>query len=174
MIGACKGERVGTRKGIRILKKFHVGGGVSPMGIFFLCGQSFLSTWGPFFPCVGGGVSFSAWGGGGSLLGFPPITIFAGTSCCHIFYCTDIYNLPRSWKFEFFWRELFDPPKKIAPPPVPTKINNLCTPPWSTFLLLTLLSLSYNPHPGPACFPRNNLKLLKSRPPSLNPPPSKK
>ena len=35
------------------------------MEIFFLCGQSFLSMWGLFFcVCVGGGVSFSAWGRG--------------------------------------------------------------------------------------------------------------
>ena len=45
------------------------------MGVFFLCGQSFPSTWGhAIFPCGGGGgegkgVLFSAWRGGG-IIGF--------------------------------------------------------------------------------------------------------
>ena len=41
------------------------------MGVLFLCGQSFLSTWGPCHFFRVGGVSFSA-GGGGTLLGLPP------------------------------------------------------------------------------------------------------
>ena len=124
MIGACRGGYRRSPGGEHEIKKFLVGGGgVSPMGVFFLCGQSFLSSWGPchFFPF---GRSLFLHGGG--LLGLPrpPITSFCGSLLL-----PQIFIISRSWRFEFILRELFDPPKKFAPPPAPIKINNLCTPP---------------------------------------------
>ena len=62
------------------------------MGVF-LCGQSFLSTYGgamPFFPCVRGDLFFCM-GGGGHYWACPPITSFAGASCHK--------NFSRSWRF---------------------------------------------------------------------------
>ena len=62
------------------------GGGVSPMGVFFMWAVFSLHVRGgmPFFPCVwGGGVSFSAWGG--ALLGLPPHNNFCGSLFSQIF-----------------------------------------------------------------------------------------
>ena len=60
-----------------------------PKGHFFYVGSHFLRVWGLFL-CMGGG-------GGGAFLGLPSLTIFFSvTSCCHNFYCTDIYNFSRS------------------------------------------------------------------------------
>ena len=76
MIGARKGGYRRSPGGGSMNKKNPSGGGggVSPIGVF-LCGQSFLSMYAgamPFFPCVGG-VSFSAWGGGGGgIIGLAP------------------------------------------------------------------------------------------------------
>ena len=77
MIDALKG--VGTKVGVRpggssMNKKnsifFFPYGGVFS---FFLCGQSFLFTWGPFSPCAG---SLSPYGVGAFLVLPPPPTIF--------------------------------------------------------------------------------------------------
>ena len=58
--------------GALIKKSMWEGGGVSPMGVFFYVGSLFSPRGGhAIFPCVCGGVSFSAWGGG-ALLGLPP------------------------------------------------------------------------------------------------------
>ena len=46
-------------------------------------------------------VSFSVWGGGHFWSCPPPWQFFVGAPCCYSFYCTDIYNLSRSWRFEF-------------------------------------------------------------------------
>ena len=105
-------------------------GGSSPMGYFFYLDSLFSPHGDHFFRvCV-----FSAWGRG-ALLGLPPPhNNFCGSSLLlSHFYCPDIYNLSRSWRFQYFMRQLFDPLKKLAPtappPPAPTKINNLCPPP---------------------------------------------
>ena len=122
MIGARKGGRVGARQEGSMNKKIPCGGvGRSfPYGDIFSMWAVFSLHVGAIFSvCVGGGSLFLH--GGGGIIGLAPITIFAVASCCHIFYCTDIYNLSRSWRF--------------------------------------------------ACSLRNNLNVLKSRPPSLTPPP---
>ena len=46
-----------------------------PMGAFFLCGQSFLSTWGLFSPCGG---SLSPYVVGGCILGLAPLGVRRG------------------------------------------------------------------------------------------------
>ena len=137
---------------------------------------------GVIFPCVrggGGGSPFCMGGaGGGELLGLPPITIFARAFCCHIFYCTDFIIFPDRGGLNFL-RELFDPPKKTSPiappppPPAPTKINNFCPPPshGQHFRFSHYYHYPITHTPGPACSLRNNINVLKSRPPSLNAPP---
>ena len=93
-------------------KKIRVGRGELPLwGYFFYVGSLFSPRGGHaiFSVCSGGGGGLIFCMGGGALLGLPPITIFAGA--------TYIFNVSGSWRFEFFWRELFDLPQKIAPPP---------------------------------------------------------
>ena len=187
MIGARRGEgRVDARGGgggerARI-KKFYVVGDEFPLWGYFFMWAVFSLHVGVIFPCVRGGVSFlhGGSGGGGELLGLPPITIFARAFCCHIFYCTDFIIFPDRGGLNFL-RELFDPPKKLPPsppPPAPTKINNFC-PPLSHGQHFRFSHYYHYPithTPGPACSLRNNINVLKSRPPSLNapPPPPKK
>ena len=136
---------------------------------------------GVIFPYVRGGGSpfcMGGAGGGGELLGLPPITIFARAFCCHIFYCTArFYKLSRSWRFEFF-EGVIRSTKKTSPiaPPAPTKINNFCPPPsyGQHFRFSHYYHYPITHTPGPACSLRNNINVLKSRPPSLNAPPPKK
>ena len=129
-------------------KNFMWGGGEFPLWGYFLCVQSFLSTYAgamPFFRVCGGGGSLflHGGGGGGALLGLPPHNSFCGSLLSQIFII-----FPDRGGLIIFLRELFDPPRKL-PPPAPIKKNNLCPPPESVFQLLTLLSLSYNPPPPP-------------------------
>ena len=59
-----------------------------------------FSPCGDIFSIWGGGSLFPHGGGGVGTFGLAPITIFGGApNCCHIFYCTDIYNFSRSWRF---------------------------------------------------------------------------
>ena len=97
------------------------------MGVFFYVGSLFSPRGCHFSVCErGGGVGLlSAWGergGGGELLGLPPITIFVRAFCCHIFYCTDFIIFPDRGGLNFL-RELFDPPKKLPPSPPPPSTN---------------------------------------------------
>ena len=82
MIGARKGGyRCSPGGGSMNKKKSIWGGGEFPLWEYFLCGQSFLSTYAgamPFFPCVGRGISFSAWGGG-NIIGLAPHSNFCGS-----------------------------------------------------------------------------------------------
>ena len=75
-------------------KKNLSDGGEFPLWGYFYVGSLFSPrTRGPchfFRVCGGGGISFSAWGGG-HYWACPPIAIFAGASCHK--------NLSRSWKF---------------------------------------------------------------------------
>ena len=145
------------------------------MGVFFYVGSLFSPRGCHFSVCERGGwVSFlhGGSGGGGELLGLPPITIFARAFCCHIFYCTDFIIFPDRGGLNFF-RELFDLPKKFPPsppPPAPTKINNFCPPPshGQHFCFSHYYHYPITHTPGPACSLRNNINVLKSRPPSLN------
>ena len=134
---------------------------------------------GVIFPCVrGGGGSPFCMGGAGGVVNYwacPPITIFARAFCCHISYCTNFIIFPDRGGLNFL-RELFDPPKKLPPsppPPAPTKINNFCPPPshGQHFRFSHYYHYPITHTPGPACSLRNNINVLKSRPPSLNAPP---
>ena len=82
-----------------------MGGLLFPYGgiFFYVCRMCIHSLHvGDIFFYMGGGVSFSTWVGGGvGIFELAPITIFGGALCCHIFYCTDIFNFSRSWRFEF-------------------------------------------------------------------------
>ena len=151
-----------------------------PYGEFFYVGSLFSPRGCHFSVCErGGGGSPFCMGGAGELLGLPPITIFVRAFCCHIFYCTDFIIFPDRGGLNFL-RELFDPPKKLPPSPppplAPTKINNFCppAPPPSHGQHFRFSHYYHYPithTPGPACSLRNNINVLKSRPPSLNAPP---
>ena len=138
------------------------------MGVFFYVGSLFSPRGCHFSVCERGeGVGLlSAWA-------CPPITIFARAFCCHIFYCTNFIIFPDRGGLNFL-RELFDPPKKLppSPPPAPTKINNFCPPPshGQHFRFSHYYHYPITHTPGPACSLRNNINVLKSRPPSLNAP----
>ena len=113
MIGARKGG--GYRRspgGGSMNKKIHLGGGVSPMGVF-LCGQSFLFTYAgamPFFPCLGGSL-FLLWGGG-ALLGLPPP---------HNNFCGSLLSQKSFQIVEglIFFEGAIRSTQKLAPPPPP-------------------------------------------------------
>ena len=148
------------------------------MGVFFYVGSLFSPRGCHFSVCErGGGVGLlSAWGerGGVNYWACPPITIFARAFCCHIFYCTDFIIFPDRGGLNFL-RELFDPPKKtspIAPPPQ----HHFCPPPshGQHFRFSHYYHYPITHTPGPACSLRNNINVLKSRPPSLNAPPPPK
>ena len=114
MISARKGgggTKVGVRPGGRSMNTNI------PWWAFFLCGQSFLSTWGPFSPCGG---SLSPCGVGAFLVLPPPKIFFAGAPCCQSFYCTAISFMifPDSGGLNLS-RELFDPLKNLPHPPHP-------------------------------------------------------
>ena len=148
-----------------------------PYGGIFLCGQSFLSTWVSFSVCErggGGGSPFcmgGAGGRGGELLGNFCESLLLSHFLLHRF-----YNLSRSWRFGFF-EGVIRSTKKTSPiappPPAPTKINNFCPPPshGQHFRFSHYYHYPITHTPGPACSLRNNINVLKSRPPSLNAPP---
>ena len=139
---------------------------------------------GVIFPCVrGGGVGLlSAWGagGGGELLGLPPHNNICESLLLSHFLLHRFYYLSRSWRFEFFEGVIRSTKKNFPhrpPPPAPTKINNFCPPPshGQHFRFSHYYHYPITHTPGPACSLRNNINVLKSRPPSLNaPPPPKK
>ena len=143
---------------------------------------------GVIFPCVRGGggggwVSFlhgGSGGGGGRIIGLAPHNNFCESLLLSHFLLHRFYNLSRSWRFEFFEGVIRSTKKTspIAPPPAPTKINNFCPPPSHDqhFRFSHYYHYPITHTPGPACSLRNNINVLKSRPPSLNapPPPPKK
>ena len=95
------------------------------MGVFFYVGSFFSPRGCHFSVCERGGGSpfcMGGAGGGGELLGLPPITIFARAFCCHIFYCTDFIIFPDRGGLNFL-TELFDPPKKLPSSPPPPSTN---------------------------------------------------
>ena len=150
-----------------------------PYGGIFYVGSLFSPRGCHFSVCERGGgwVSFLHRGsGGGELLGLPPITIFARAFCCHIFYCTDFIIFPDRGGFKFFEGVIRSTKKNFPhrpPPPAPTKINNFCPPPshGQHFRFSHYYHYPITHTPGPACSLRNNINVLKSRPPSLNAPP---
>ena len=93
------GDRVGARQGGGSMnKKIPCGGGWS-FPYFFYVGSLFSPRGGHFFR--GGGGLFFCKGGGGVIIGLALHNNFCGSLLLLHFYCTDIYNLSRSWRFEF-------------------------------------------------------------------------
>ena len=155
------------------------------MGVFFYVGSLFSPRGCHFSVCErGGGVGLlSAWGsgGGGWIIGLAPHNNFCEILLLSHFLLHRFYNLSRSWRFEFF-EGVIRSTKKTSPiapppPPAPTKISNFCPPPshGQHFRFSHYYHYPITHTPGPACSLRNNINMLKSRPPSLNaPPPPKK
>ena len=85
-----------------------------------------FSLWGHFLRVVG---LFHriGWGGGGRFWSCPPRQFCVGAPC-HMFYCTDNYNLSRLWRFEFIVHRSYLIPSKNLPPTAPPEKINLCSP----------------------------------------------
>ena len=105
------------------------GGGEFPLWIyFFLCGQSFLSTWGPcHFFRVGGGLIFCM---GEGIIGLAPHNNFCGSLLL-----SQIFIILQDRGGLNFFEGAIRSVQKTCPPPAPApiKINNHCPPPHSQY-----------------------------------------